>query len=83
METTRYWHGLPGCAAIWDHYRQWNPATYVEIPRDTDTNAVNGTGLTARLRDAHFGNDAFARVIAPRTAEKIQAAMGAAEGKGL
>lgn len=83
VETTRYWHGLPGCAAIWDHYRQWNPATYVEIPRDTDTNAVSGTGLTARLRDAHFGNDAFARVIAPRTAAKIQAAMGAAEGKGL
>lgn len=83
LETTRYWHGLPGCAEIWDHYRQWNPLTYVELPRETDTNAVNGTGLTARLRDAHFGNDAFARVIAPRTADKIRAALSAAERNSL
>lgn len=68
LETVRYWYTQGECPQIWAHYREWNPDTYVGIPRDTDSNEVNGTGRTARIRAAHFGNDAFSRVIAPRTA---------------
>lgn len=70
-ETTFYWYTQGQCAQIWQHYREWNPDTYVEIPRETDTNAVNGTGKTAKVREAHFGNNAFVRVIAPRVAAAI------------
>lgn len=67
-ETVSYWYAQGECAKIWENYRAWNPATYVEIPRDTDSNEVNGTGITARIRGAHFGNDAFSKVVAPRVA---------------
>ena len=30
---------------------------------------MNGTGITARIRGAHFGNDAFLKVVAPRVAD--------------
>ena len=56
---------------IWEHYRTWNPGTYVEIPRNTDTNAVNGTGSTTATLDAHFGNDTFYKVIAPAVAKNM------------
>lgn len=67
-ETVAYWYDLPGCRTIWENYRRFNPETYVEIPRGTDSNEVNGTGITARVRAQHFGNDAFERVVAPRVA---------------
>lgn len=67
-ETVSYWYDQGECAQIWENYRRWNPETYVEIPRDTDSNEMNGTGITARIRDAHFGNDAFVNVVAPRVA---------------
>ena len=69
VETTFHWYRTGECPRIWDHYRTWNPDTYVEIPRDTDTNEVNGTGLTASVRACHFGNDAYISVVAPRTAD--------------
>lgn len=72
VETVAYWYTQGQCAQIWEHYRAWNPATYVEIPRETDSNEVNGTGLTASVRGAHFGNDAFLRVVAPLTAAKME-----------
>ena len=72
VETTAYWYGLGDCPMIWDHYREWNPGTYVEIPRDTDTNEVNGTGLTTAIRPRHFGNDAYQRVVVPRIVEKMK-----------
>lgn len=68
-ETVSYWYTQGECAKIWENYRSWNPDTYVEIPRETDSNETNGTGITARIRAAHFGNDAFERVIAPRVAQ--------------
>lgn len=67
-ETVSYWYTQGECALIWENYRRWNPKTYVEVPRDTDSNEVNGTGITARIRAAHFGNDAFERIVAPRVA---------------
>ena len=72
VETTAYWYTQGDCPMIWAHYKTWNPTTYVEIPRDTDTNAVNGTGVTTAIRPAHFGNDAFYRVIAPAVAAKME-----------
>lgn len=69
VETVAYWYGMGDCPKIWAHYAQWNPETYVTIPRSTDSNEVNGTGLTAAVRAMHFGNDAFRKVVAPRIAE--------------
>lgn len=67
-ETTYHWYTCGQCPQIWEAYRRFSPETYVEIPRETDTNEVNGTGITARIRAAHFGNDAYARIVAPRVA---------------
>lgn len=72
VETTCYWYTQGDCPKIWAHYKAWNPATYVEIPRDTDTNATNGTGVTTAIRPAHFGNDAFYRVVAPAVKAKME-----------
>ena len=72
VETTYYWYTQGDCPKIWANYKAWNPGTYVEIPRDTDTNAVNGTGGTTAIRPAHFGNDAFYHVVAPAVAAKME-----------
>ena len=72
VETTYYWYTQGDCSKIWANYKAWNPATYVEIPRDTDTNATNGTGVTTDIRPAHFGNDAFYRVVAPAVKAKME-----------
>ena len=72
VETTYYWYTQGDCPKIWANYKAWNPGTYVEIPRDTDTNAVNGTGVTTAIRPAHFGNDAFYHVVAPAVAAKME-----------
>lgn len=76
LETVRYWYTQGECPQIWQNYRAWSPATYIEIPRETDSNEVNGTGITARIRGAHFGNDAFDKVIAPRAAACIARRLG-------
>ena len=68
METVAFWHSYHQCPQIWEYYRTWNPETYVPSPRSTDSNEVNGTGITAKQRSAHFGNDSFDRVIAPAVA---------------
>ena len=72
VETTYYWYAQGDCPKIWANYKAWNPATYVEIPRDTDTNATNGTGVTTAIRPAHFGNDAFYHVVAPAVKAKME-----------
>lgn len=72
VETVAYWYGVGQCQTIWDNYREWNESTYVEIPRDTDSNITNGTGSTSSTRPSHFGNDAFAKVIAPRVFDKLK-----------
>lgn len=80
METVAYWYSQGQCPQIWANYRQWSPETYVPIPRSTDSNLVGGTGLTAKLRQAHFGNDSFHRVIAPAVAEVMARRLGTARG---
>lgn len=71
-ETVSYWYTQGECAQIWENYRAWSPETYVEIPRETPSNEVNGTGITAKIRAAHFGSDAFADTVAPRVASVIK-----------
>lgn len=71
METVAYWHSFHQCPLIWEHYRQWNPDTYIEIPRSTDSNEINGTGITTQNYAAHFGNGSFDRVVAPLAAKKM------------
>lgn len=72
-ETVAYWYTQGSCGEIWKHYRQWSPETYIEVPRDTSSNRENGTGITAAVREAHYGNDAFDRIIAPLAAARMQA----------
>ena len=71
METVSYWYTQKGCIQIWDNYKNWNPSTYICIPRTTDSNEINGTGDTASIRAAHFGNNAYERTIAPLVLEKF------------
>ena len=71
METVSYWYTFSGCVKIWNNYKIWNPKTYIEIPRNTDSNEINGTGQTAAIRGAHFGNNSYATVIAPRVLDKL------------
>lgn len=77
VETVSHWYSQGQCSQIWANYRAWNPATYVEIPRDTDSNEKNGTGLTSSTRACHFGNDAYLKVVAPRVAAAIGARLTA------
>lgn len=72
VETVSYWYTVGDCPMIWEHYREWNPATYVEVARTTDSNAANGTGITASIRGAHYGNNAFIKVVAPNVAAKMK-----------
>ena len=76
VETVAYWYGIGDCPMIWEHYAAWNPRTYVRIPRDTDSNEINGTGLTASVRAQHFGNDAFLKVVAPAIAARMAERLG-------
>lgn len=71
METVAYWFSMGECSRIWNNYRDWNPDTYIEIPRETPSNVTNGTGETARVLEAHFGGDAFYHTIAPRVFQKL------------
>ncbi len=76
VETAAYWYDIGDCEKIWNGYKKFHPSTYVAIPRSTDTNKENGTGMTAKVREAHFGNNAFWHVIAPLVAEKIKDVRG-------
>ncbi|MDY3223591.1 MAG: hypothetical protein SOX11_10675 [Lachnospiraceae bacterium] len=71
METVSYWYGQEQCRKIWDNYKEWNRNTYIEIPRDTESNLINGTGQTAHQLRAHYGNNAYQKVIAPRVLQKM------------
>ena len=71
QETVAKWYNYIQCPTIWRNYQAWNPNTYVEIPRTTDSNDVNGTGQTASNRPDHFGNNAYQKVVAPRVLQKM------------
>ena len=71
METVSYWYSQGQCQQIWDNYKTWNENTYVEIPRSTQSNEVNGTGQTTQNYPSHFGNNAYQKVVAPRVLQKM------------
>jgi putative transposase len=71
METVSFWHSFEECPLIWKGYEEWSPETYVRIPRSADSNEVNGTGITAKQRSAHFGNGSFENIVAPAVTEII------------
>ena len=71
METVAYWYSQGQCQQIWDNYKTWNEKTYVEIPRDTESNQINGTGQTTQNYPSHYGNNAFQKVVAPRVLQKM------------
>lgn len=71
METVGYWYSQGQCQQIWDNYKEWNENTYVEIPRDTESNEVNGTGQTTQNYPSHYGNNAYQKVVAPRVLQKM------------
>ncbi|QTJ37005.1 hypothetical protein [Dolosigranulum pigrum] len=74
VESTHYWRELDSYQEILTHYRQLQPETYVAIPATTDTNQFAGTGATTDTLTAHFGNNAYETVIAPRVYAQMRAA---------
>ena len=71
LETVTYWDYQEQCKSIWENYKTWNKNTYIDIPRDTDSNLVNGTGDTSSTYASHYGNNAYYKVIAPRVLQKM------------
>ena len=71
VETVYSWYGRNQIDTIWQNYRKWNEKTYVEIPRNTESNNYNGTGSTASNKPDHFGNNAYQKVVAPRVLQKM------------
>ena len=71
METVSYWYTTEDCSDIWANYKTWNKDTYIEIPRNTDSNDKNGTADTASVKAKHYGNNAYQKVIAPLVLQKL------------
>ena len=76
VETVPYWNSkYENAAVIWDNYREWSPSTYVDIEFGNNssqyTNETNGTGLTSSIRSSHYGNNAYADLVAPAVFEKM------------
>lgn len=71
METVSYWYSREDCSDIWENYKTWNSKTYIDIPRETESNDVNGTAATASVKAKHFGNNAYTKVCAPRVMQKL------------
>ena len=76
VETVPYWNSkYENAAVIWDNYREWSPSTYVDIEFGNNssqyTNETNGTGLTSSTRSSHYGNNAYADLVAPAVFEKM------------
>lgn len=65
VETVSYWYTQGQCAQIWANYKTWNPKSYIEVDRNAPSNEVNGTGATASVRAAHFGNNAYNKFVVP------------------
>lgn len=71
--STKFWSDwyLPNSnsSSVFGGYKVWNPNTFIHVPFNTDTNEINGNGISSSTRSSHFGNDAFRKVIAPMVAE--------------
>lgn len=74
VETVDYWYSNEANRALWNKYKDWNINTYVEIPKGTESNEINGTGSTSPEKASHFGNNAFYNVVAPNVFNKMLSA---------
>ena len=71
-----------GVKQIFDYYKTWSPDTYVNINFGTNsalyTNQTNGATvrayITSSIRPSHYGNGAFAQLVAPSVIEKMEEA---------
>lgn len=71
VESSKEWRTTGQYPTILQNYRSWNPNTYVEIPTDTSTNAVNGTRKTSSRVDAHFGGDSYFHTVSRLVFDKM------------
>lgn len=72
VESSSFWQKMPAYQDILANYRRLLPETFIDIPIDTDTNRIGGTGRTTSLLDAHFGNNTLATEVAPRIYQKMK-----------
>lgn len=89
--STWFWHvwGDPknyyndfNSSDVFGSYKAWNPNTFIHVPLDTDTNTrETGTGQASSNYPTHFGNDAYAKVIAPMVARCMDENGGLFNGK--
>ena len=72
-----------GVEEIFENYRTWNPKTYVDIEFGDDssiyTNETNGQKVgtaksTSSNQPTHYGNGAFAKLVAPKVIEVMEKA---------
>lgn len=73
VQSTHYWNTRGQYPQILENYKNWNLRSFVEISTTNDhTNAVNGTGRTSSNRASHFGNNAYATLVAPAVYDKMK-----------
>lgn len=78
-ETIYHWYSQGACRTIWDNYKAWNNAGYVAIDTNSfDSNETNGVspvntrnGSVSSTPATHYGNNAFARKVAPAIFNKM------------
>lgn len=78
--TVPYWYQKhpekQGIIKIWKNsYQAWNESTYVDFSFGKDstiyTNETKGTGGTSDTKASHYGNDAYATLVAPNVYDKM------------
>lgn len=73
VQSTHFWNTKGQYPQILENYKNWNLSSFVEISTTNDhTNAVNGTGRTSSNRASHFGNNAYATLVAPKVYDKMK-----------
>ena len=71
-----------GVKQIFNNYKTWSPETYVSINFGANsalyTNETNGATtkpyITSVTQASHYGNGAFAKLVAPAVVEKMKSA---------
>lgn len=73
VQSTHYWNTRGQYLQVLENYKTWNMSSFVPISTTSEhTNATNGTGRTSSNRDSHFGNNAYATLVAPKVHEKMK-----------
>lgn len=73
VQSTHYWSVRGQYLQVLENYKTWNMSSFVPISTTSEhTNATNGTGRTSSNRDSHFGNNAYATLVAPAVYDKMK-----------